>query len=1241
MKSILCGCLAFFAAWVLTGAVPGPETYQPDPQTSDIYLPHLKRTSLGGWWKLKKVSSDRKNNPRDEGTLKRYYEADFDDSSWEQDVVPNNIHVPFRMKVPADTTWRAMIEALPKETRTWGGVAWFRKEFQLPALGPKERAVLSFDEVLGDYTVYVNGKKVGEGPRFIPQVRYRGPHIPQSYDVTDALRPGKNTVAVRLFHSGHPVQPWGWGGLAGITDLVYLDVRPQAYTANILVTTRPNRKDLFFECILSGSSASADTDRWTGEIFEWNSGRKAGTVAFGKRYLEDGLALVSGTAHLENPKLWSCESPFLYGIRVRNARGEVTGVQRFGIRTFGVENGNFVLNGKPVFLRGFCRSFDEMIPGFRHGYFHAFRFNARNSLRRYLKSLFSDGNLNHVRMHSSTASRLWYDTFDELGILVTDELSYPETAIKNAKKAEEIAVKGFDGACDKQGNLLPEFVRKMKERIRRSYSHPSIATYSFGNEIRQYEDPRVTRLLNNLYDLFHRVDKQQRPTTNSSGRFWKDASNVKEMRDTEKFDYIDTHDYTGTINHSPISQCEPVAEQLIRTVRKYYGEKMLPIMNGETCYMNEHSFPYLFDHLWKSEDAPQPEWEKYLYALDLWQREHPEHSFLILHWVRNWGARNTVFQRDLGRGIYTELNLEPYRKLWPGYDGYENIASPYLILSNAWPFESVTFRQTDAFRYLARVNSPVIAVLDYLAPNCFSGEEIRTVLNAVNNSETSLKNVVFELVLEQNGKTVSRTATPVGELQVGAKKTLPVKFRAPGSSGTFRLVHRLLSDGRILHERDRKLFVRDRSELFRAIPSKKKIALYDTFSVFGGLKPYSSMKLLQAFQLPFQTIRDFRNLDSYDILVIGSDSIDSKVADAAEKIRKFAENGKRILVFEQSFLGRIPFLSELEYMLAGPGQFSEIVRFDHPAMQGFTQDHFFGWNQKDWSVYHACIAPVSSCALLVGSDTTHWGAGRFGMVASHLKLGKGDVLLCQAEVTKTLKNDSAAARFARKLLETVLDDSTRKDAKAFVGLSRPKHAPLSYAAAAFISLRDAANMGFTDPVERDGKGGWTDQGPTNDLSPFPVGRRLFGMVPFNVIKPEENGGRSCVMQSANPQLKFKPESKPIAVGAKLKRLLFLHSGAWISETSPNEVGEYVVTYESGESVKIPIIAPDTIGDWWSPAPKRSRCECVWTGMNKRGIVAAFLFEWKNPHPEKKIRDIVLKSHGKAVIGLIGLTGEKF
>ena len=434
---------AFICASAFAG-IPDPQTYEPDFRTSDIYLPHLKRTPLSGWWKVKKVSSDRKNNPADEGTAKRFYAADYDDSAWMRDIVPNDIHVPFLMKIPKVTDWGGMWNALPQTVREWGGVAWFRRTFSAPEVGAGERAILTFEEVLGDFTVYVNGVKIGSGSPFVPVTNYRGPGAPQSFDVTDALRPGqKNTIAVRLFHNGHPVR-WGWAGKAGLTDLVYLDVRPKAYTANILVTTLPNRKDVLFECILSGSAAPADTDRWTGEIFEWNSGRKAGTVAFGKRSMKDGLALVSGTAHLENPKLWSCESPFLYGIRVRNARGELAGVQRFGVRTFGVENGNFVLNGKPVALRGL--TLDGLpLPVFRHGYFHVFRFNPNDFNRKYWKTLCGEGNVNHVRIHSATFSRGYYDIFDELGILIADELQYPETMISNPVRADMISVKGFDG----------------------------------------------------------------------------------------------------------------------------------------------------------------------------------------------------------------------------------------------------------------------------------------------------------------------------------------------------------------------------------------------------------------------------------------------------------------------------------------------------------------------------------------------------------------------------------------------------------------------------------------------------------------------------------------------------------------------------------------------------------------------------------------------------------------------------
>ncbi len=1238
MRKLLCSLFAGTAVF-LGAATPDPASYEPDFSKSDIYLPHLKRTPLSGWWKLKKVSSDGRNDPNDEGTRNQYYAAEFDDSGWTRDIVPNDIHIPFLMKLPEVTDWNSMWAALPRDVREWAGVAWFRKEFTAPGIGKNERAILTFGEVLGDFTLYVNGKKIGEGAPFTPATDYRGlPRMPQSFDITDAVLPGKkNTIALRLFHNGHPIR-WGWAGMAGITDLVYLDVRPAAYAENILVTPRKNLRDVDFECILSGSGKSADTDNWTGEIFEWNSGKKAADVTFGKRYAEDGLNRVSGTASMKNPKLWSCESPFLYGIRIRNARGELTGVQRFGMRTFGVKDGNFVLNGKAVALRGLTVE-GMTVPLRSHAWLHVLRLNVGDFNRRYWQALSREANVNHARLHSATMPRGYYDILDEFGVIVTDELAYPETAIKNPTRSDMIAVKGFDGACDKQGNMLPEFVRKTKERIRNNYSHPSICTYSFGNEIRQYDDPRVEKLLNSLYDLYHKVDKQQRPTTNSSGRFWKDGTNVKELREREKLDYVDTHDYTGSINNFPLAYCEPVAKHFIETVRKYYGKEMPPIVNGEVVYMMNHYYPEIFDGIWKNENDPQPDWDKLLYMLNQWRKDS-NHSFLSHYWVRNWGSKNYKYKRALGRGIYTERILEAYRKCWPEYDGYENLCEPYFTLSNAWPFDRIKLIKNEAFPYLARVNSPVIAILDYVAPNRFANEPLATRLHAINNSESDLGDVRFEAVIEQNGKAVSEKTLPVGALASNATKILPLELTMPPAPGEYRLVYRLTSGGKVLSDRSQELRIRSRAETFRPVKTAKKIALYDASAVFGGLKPYSTVKTLKAFGIPFRPVRSFEKLNDFDVLIIGAESLDGRIQENAEQIRAFVENGGRLLIFDQNFIGRIPFLPELEYVLAGPGQFSEIVRFDHPAMRGLTQKDFFCWNQKDWSVYRTYISPVSRAAIMTGGESTQWGADHFGMISAHLKLGKGDILMCQAEVTKTLKDDSSAAQFSRQLLETVLDDKTRADAQEFTGLPLPKNKPLAKSKAFPVSLRSASNMGFTDPVARDGKGGWTDQGPQNDLSPFPVGERIFGGVPFDIINPDSNGGRSCIVQSNNPNLKFQPESKPIKVNAKLKRLLFLHSGGWIDESKKEELGEYTVTYDSGRKVRIPLIGGDNIGDWWNTVAPKKHADSVWSGMNKSGVVGVYLFEWVNPYPNDTIRNIVLTIRNNAVVGLVGLTGEK-
>ena len=74
------------------------ENFQPDLSTSDIYLPHLKRVPLGGWWKLKRIDTGRKNDPNDEGSKQMVFKPDYSVVSWERDLAPNNMNTPFLKK---------------------------------------------------------------------------------------------------------------------------------------------------------------------------------------------------------------------------------------------------------------------------------------------------------------------------------------------------------------------------------------------------------------------------------------------------------------------------------------------------------------------------------------------------------------------------------------------------------------------------------------------------------------------------------------------------------------------------------------------------------------------------------------------------------------------------------------------------------------------------------------------------------------------------------------------------------------------------------------------------------------------------------------------------------------------------------------------------------------------------------------------------------------------------------------
>lgn len=63
----------------------------------------------------------------------------------------------------------------------------------------------------------------------------------------------------------------------------------------------------------------------------------------------------------------------------------------------------------------------------------------------------------------------------------------------------------------------------------------------------------------------------------------------------------------------------------------------------------------------------------------------------------------------------------------------------------------------------------------------------------------------------------------------------------------------------------------------------------------------------------------------------------------------------------------------------------------------------------------------------------------------------------------------------------------------------------------FADFSTLANMGFADETEGDGKGGWSDQGPENDGSGFDFKKNAYANVPFKIIDPAKNQGKSILV----------------------------------------------------------------------------------------------------------------------------------
>ena len=165
-----------------------------------------------------------------------------------------------------------------------------------------------------------------------------------------------------------------------------------------------------------------------------------------------------------------------------------------------------------------------------------------------------------------------------------------------------------------------------------------------------------------------------------------------------------------------------------------------------------------------------------------------------------------------------------------------------------------------------------------------------------------------------------------------------------------------------------------------------------------------------------------------------------------------------------------------------------------------------------------------------------------------------------------------------------------------------------------VALDAAANRGFSDETEGDARGGWTDQGPTNDMSPLNKIRKI-GKAPleFPVIDPAANKGNAVVAVGGKLRAGV-PESVTVSMkGEKAKGVVLLHGIAW-QPASGETAGVITAEFTDGSKQKIPVRSGIDVHDWWNPSSLANGC-VAWQGSNKSseiGLYASFFALQEKP-----------------------------
>ena len=356
---------------------------------------------------------------------------------------PGNVKVPFWLQ----------------PEKHYIGPAWYQRTVEVPTGWKGRRIALLLERCHWTTTVWVDGSKVGSADSL---------SVPHTYDLTAHLAPGPHRLTIRVDNrmhvnvgrNAHSVTDHTQSNWNGITGRIELRARPPVWIEDLQVHPDVEARRARVEMVIGNAMGKEGRDEVRLDAVATNTDTPHDPPAIREtvaRSADDRTAVSLLYPLGKDAQTWDEFHPALYRLAVTLDAGEAGAHRRevtFGLREIGTRGTQFVLNGRPIFLRGTleCCIFPKT------GYPPTDVAHWKRIIRRCRAC-----GLNHMRFHSWCPPEAAFTAADELGFY--------------------FQVEGPCWTGVGRGKPIDKYIYAETDHILRAYgNHPSFLLMAYGNE---------------------------------------------------------------------------------------------------------------------------------------------------------------------------------------------------------------------------------------------------------------------------------------------------------------------------------------------------------------------------------------------------------------------------------------------------------------------------------------------------------------------------------------------------------------------------------------------------------------------------------------------------------------------------------------------------------------------------------------------------------------------------------------